>query len=212
MNNELKNKNNSSSSNEFISIIDAVPDYMRFHYTGYPIRDEILIWWKIKYDKLIEVEDLEKSKYFVKKSLKLFAYSSLATFLIYKLASLISIKNTTLNSLHFIPRMIFKVGIISCCTYNLFLVNFFMNFSLMHSYFTKKYSERFKEYNKIGDPLIMNKSFYTYYKFTEDEKESRKLLYDKIKYQQEMLIKSSKEKEAIFNEKINHFLSKNAKT
>lgn len=174
-------------------IIDIISekDTKLMKMTGNPILDEYFLWKELKYDNLIEIDDLNKIKQMKHLQIKTFSLSVIMSIIGVKVIDFINVKKGI--------KLFLKSSVFISIFYYKFMLQFINNFICLHSYMNNKYYGRYKNYLKIGDPLLMNQTFFSHESLSEDEKNSLKLLYDKLKYKQECIIKKEKYSQEIIN-------------
>lgn len=172
----------------YYSILEGATDDITALLSGRPLLDERRVWNKLKYDKLIEIDDLNKVEFLKQKVLKLFFITSLSILIMNKLLRL----STSFNSIKKSYRVLIKTALSGFILYNNFLLATTVNSINLHTYFTNKYTPRWRKYNEEGEPLIMNPYYFSHDSLNEDQKQTNKLLYDKVKYKKILTIKKNK--------------------
>lgn len=183
-------------------IIDIISDFKILKMTGNPIIDEYFLWKELKYDNLLEIDDLNIIKQEKNRQLKTLSLTLIMSVISVKIVNILDFKRPL--------RFVFKISLFTSIFYFKFVLQFLNNFMILHKYMNNKYYNRYKEYLKIGDPIIMNTKFYNHESLSEDERSSLKLLYDKLKYKQECVIKKEMQSKLII-EKIEEKINKKYK-
>lgn len=176
-----------------VSILEHVPNFMKAQLTGNPLMDELSIWYNFNQSNLIEKKDKSEIRNFIKSSVKLGIISMLIGGILNRGVTLIKIKNREFMNLHFIFRFLVRSSIFGACLLALTFQPMFYNFIKLHYYMNVKYAGRYKRYNENCDPLEMNPFFLADESLSKEEKEIQKLLYDKIRGRQTMMMMQARE-------------------
>mmetsp|Transcript_2677 Transcript_2677/g.2743 ORF Transcript_2677/g.2743 Transcript_2677/m.2743 type:complete len:217 (+) Transcript_2677:27-677(+) len=185
------------------SILDHIPNLMKTQLTGNILMDEMAVWGMIHEQKLFESKDIKEMKSFIKRAVKLSLIAMVTGTVLNRRITKLKLRNKQFLDLSILVKFPIRLGIFAVTFYMIALNPLFKHFIRLHYYMNYKYSDRYRRFNEVGDPLIMNPLFLTDPSYTSEEAEVRKMLFERVRSQTMMMIMEGKEMEKMMKQQKN---------
>ncbi len=133
---------------------------------------ELQLFSELKTQKILEKEDRQKIENFKKSSIKGLLIANALGGILNRLLTKIKYGRLDFMNLHFILRLLFRLGIFGFLNINVFSYQFMSLFN-MREYLNQKYIPRYMEYMKTGGhPMaVLNKKYLEDPDVTQEEKD-----------------------------------------